>query len=165
MIALLARHTSPISNLRMHASTVIASTASGWLFAWSLITYQRYWARKAHDHAVTAMDVYKGMVVSGGKDGGGYEDACGLDAWVRVWNLDVGDGNAKEEDAGGEGASSLPEGGAASDKLSEWGHDQRCVELGGPAEVAWRIGTVPGKLIVLVSKRGGVVLETWTDEE
>ncbi|MCJ1387929.1 hypothetical protein MMC18_000772 [Xylographa bjoerkii] len=125
LIALLARHTSPINNLSMHASTIIASTANGWLFAWSLITYQRYWARKAHDYAVTTMDVYNGMIVSGGKDGGGYEDACGLDAWVRVWNLDAGDGNAKEEDAGGEGASSLPEGGAVSDKLSEWGHDQR----------------------------------------
>ena len=111
------------------------------------------------------MDVYKGMIVSGGKDGGGYEDACGLDAWIRVWNLDAGNGNAKENDAGGEGLSSLPDGGAANETLYELGHDQRCVELGGPAEVAWRIGTVPGKLVKLVSKRGGVVLETWTDEE
>ncbi|MCJ1381695.1 hypothetical protein MMC17_004806 [Xylographa soralifera] len=165
LIALLARHTSPISNICMHASTVIASTTNGWLFAWSLITYRCFWTRKAHDHAVTAMDVYNGMIVSGGKDGGGYEDACGLDAWVRVWNLEVGNGNAKAEDTGEQGAPSLSEGGAASNKLSEWGHDQRCVELGGPAEVAWRIETVLDKLIVLVSKRGGVVLETWTDEE
>jgi len=164
LISLLARDTSPINNIRMHASTVIASTANGWLFAWSMITYRCYWARKAHDHAVAAMDVYNGMVVSGGKDGGGYEDACGLDAWVRVWNLELGDENPKEEGTGEEGGSS-PERGAASNKLSEWGHDKRCVELGGPAEVAWRIGTVLGKLIVLVSKRGRVVLETWTDEE
>ncbi|MCJ1438083.1 hypothetical protein MMC27_007470 [Xylographa pallens] len=165
LIALLARHTFPINNLRMHASTVIASTTNGWLFAWSLINYQRCWARKSHDHAVTAMDVYKGMIVSGGKDGGGYEDACGLDARVRVWHLDVEDGNAKKKDAGGEVLSSLPNGGAADEKLYELGHDQRCVELGGPAQVAWRIGTVAGKVVVLVSKRGGVVLEIWTDEE
>ncbi|MCJ1245298.1 hypothetical protein MMC30_002502 [Trapelia coarctata] len=163
-IALLAHQTCPINTLRLHASTVIASTADGWLFAWSLMTYQQCWARKAHDHAVTAMDVYKGTVVSGGKDGGGVEDACGLDARVRVWNLGVGDGNVKEEDAGGEGASSLPEGSAASDKTLERGHDQRCTELGDPAEVVWRIGSVLGRLIMVMSKRGGVVIEMWTDE-
>ena len=159
MLALLARHPAPICNLRMHGSNVIARTTDGWLFAWSLKTYQRYWARKAHDHAVTAIDVYKGMVVSGGKDGGGYEDACGLDAWVRVWKLDAMDENAKAD--GKEGASSLAEG----DEIPEWGHDPRCVELGGPAQVAWRIGTVPGKLVALLKRGGGVVLELWTDEE
>ena len=163
LIKLLAHHTSPVNNVRMHASTVIASTTDGWLFAWSLMTYQRYWARKAHDHAVTALAIFNGMVVSGGKDGGGYENACGLDAHVRVWNMDDRDGNAKEGHAGEESAPSFTEGAASGNKASEYGHDQRCTELGGPAEVVWRLGIVPGKLVVLVWKRGGVVLETWTE--
>ncbi|MCJ1286067.1 hypothetical protein MMC26_005409 [Xylographa opegraphella] len=165
-LALLAQVASPISALRIDAdaSTLLASTTAGWLLAWSLPTQHLRWARKAHDHAVTAMALYRGLVVSGGKDGGGYENACGLDAWVRVWDVDGGGG----EGVGGEGGEEDGEDGDGGGHVSEMAvpgaHDRRCVELGPAAEVVWRIGSVRGGVALLVSRRGGVVLEVWSAE-
>ena len=89
---------------------------------------------------MTALHVHDTKIISGGKDGGGPEDTCGLDARVRVWSP----GDSRDD--------------VASDE-----HVERVAgeEMGIPAQVVWGIRRMGVKVVVAAMKRGKITLEVW----
>jgi len=43
---------------------------------------------RLHDHAIVARCMLGPWLITGGKEGGGEENVCGLDSSVKAWRLD-----------------------------------------------------------------------------
>jgi WD40 repeat protein len=114
---------------------LLSSGTDGYAKLWSLDSFEQQRSAQIHeDHAIVTKDIRPGLFVTGGKDGGGPENACGLDASVRTWDLIA---NApKWTDVGVEVIA-----------------DNRLV--------VWTVKFVGDKLLAVTMKRGKPTLEIW----
>ena len=87
-LAVLEGHERPVNNLRLHKNTLISCGVDGYVRVWSLSTFEQLRAIKLHGKAAVALEVLNGTVVSGGKEGGTPDNACGLDSRVVAWTPD-----------------------------------------------------------------------------
>jgi WD40 repeat protein len=103
---------------------------------WSVEPFKELRSLEMHDHSATSMDVHQTLpiMVTGGKDGGPAENVCGLDNSVRVW------GFLKDVPAG------------------EGEHYQ---QLSMPSVHVCKVKFVGDKLVVVLHKKGKMVLEIW----
>ena len=98
---------------------------------WSLSSYQQLRAIKVHDKAAVALEVCDGVVVTGGKEGGTPDNACGLDMRVAAWSL----------------------------RLDE--PDPQILQLGTVAVIIYFLKSLGKKLVVVCIKKGKGTIEIW----
>lgn len=91
-----------------------------------------------HDHSFLTYTIADKRFFSGGKEGGGPKNACGLGCSLKSCDL-----------------------GTLLDGKEERGRDANVVEHGSPSSTLWRVGAQGDKLAVCLMRRRKPSLEIW----
>lgn len=81
-------HSKIVNGLIFYRNLLVSTGTDGWAKVWSIESYQLERIMRLHDHAIVTRGMLGPWLVTGGKDGGGEEDVCGLDCSVRRWKVD-----------------------------------------------------------------------------
>lgn len=126
-----------LNGLTLYSPDLLLSTdTSGYLSFWCLRTYTRIRRLRIHDHSFLTYTITDNTFFSGGKEGGGPKNVCGLGCSLKSCDLArLLDG--KEEEHG------------------------QVVEHGSPSSTLWKVRVQADKLAVCLMRRGKPSLEIW----
>ena len=85
-------HNDVINGLVLYHDRFVSTSTDGFTKVWAPCTSQDLYemsdSMKMHDHAVVARCRLGFWMITGGKEGGGPDNSCGIDMTVKAWKLD-----------------------------------------------------------------------------
>ena len=130
----MSTHSSCLNGLILYRPTILLSTdTNGQVYLWSLETYETISHVKVHEHSVLTRNRFKNKIFTGGKEGGGADNVCGLNCSLKSCDLEM---------------------------LLQ-GENVQPAEHGFPCVMLWEAKVEGETMVVCLKKRGKPYLDFW----